>query len=228
MRWLLFSLLLLSGTATADFETEIPDNGRTAPEGGDNIENSGDLANINSNNGDTTINQGAGSGRPMPANTAIAPSLMGMNQQSCLRSVTGGLQVLSLGVSGGSWVEDEACSRRLDAITLNQLGLRLGAVATMCTSPVVFKAMLSAGSTCPISKGGRLLYGKAALQVIKKQPRVYIADYDEHIQFYQNIFEGSDTNDQENVSGSLSDRYRTTKQRRTDRRSDIDEPVDTQ
>ena len=227
MRWLLFSLLLVSGAATADFESEIPDNRRATPEGGD-VDNTGDLATINSNNGDTTINQGAGSGRSMPANTAIAPSLMGMNAQSCLRSVTGGLQVLSLGVSGGSWVEDVSCSRRLDAITLNLLGLRLGAVATMCSSPVVFKAMLSAGSTCPISKGGRLLYGKAALQVIKKQPRVYIADYDDHIQFYQNIFEGSDTNDQENVSGSLSDRYRSTKSSRTDRRSDSVKPVDTQ
>lgn len=224
--WIVISFLFfIALTAEAQNEIEMPDNMRGTPEGGD-VENSGDLATINSNNGDTVVNQGAGSGRPLPANSAIAPSLMGMNNQSCLKSYTGGVQLIGMGVSGGSWMVDEGCSLRLMSRELAALGLKVPAVATLCLNSQVYRAMLTAGLVCPVSSGGRLLVGRAALAHIKKAPEIFIPDFEENRTFYEALLAGSTSNEDEAVSGSLSDRYRTTKQSGADRRPNTDESVD--
>ncbi len=79
----------------------------------------------------TTQNIGAGSGKPSPVNTAISPSLMSSGQDTCLRSIGGGLQVDVLGLSGGRYVQDEECNRRRDSKVLKDLGMSIADVSRM-------------------------------------------------------------------------------------------------
>ena len=86
---------------------------------GTNIE--GDLNTSNSNNGNVSKTYNGAGSRSMPVSTAISPTLMSSGQQSCLEVVTsGGLQLMSVGISSGKYVQDAECNRRLNAITLVQ------------------------------------------------------------------------------------------------------------
>ena len=75
-----------------------------------NIEGDLNTSNSNNNNVNKTFN-GAGSGRQMPANTAVAPSLMSTGQQSCLKSLSGGVQLVGFGLSSGLYRQDEECNK---------------------------------------------------------------------------------------------------------------------
>ena len=131
-------------------------------EDGDRID--GDLNQQNSNNGNITKTyNGAGSGRQMPASTAISPSLMSSGQQSCLKSMSGGVQLVGFGVSSGKYVQDPECNRRLNAITLSNMGMKVASVSLMCQNAQVWRAMFMSATPCPIIRGGRLLVGKTAL-----------------------------------------------------------------
>ena len=92
---------------------EVPDND---PGTDTNIEGDLNTSNSNNNNVTKTFN-GAGS-RSMPASTAIAPSLMSNGTQSCLKSVSGGVQLVGFGLSSGMYRQDEECNRRINSITL--------------------------------------------------------------------------------------------------------------
>ena len=83
---------------------ELPTDGNGV-ERADGIRNEGDLNTnqINSNNGNrTTNNSGPNAGSRMPANTAVSPSLMSSGTESCLQSISGGVQLVGFGVSSGS------------------------------------------------------------------------------------------------------------------------------
>ena len=84
---------------------EVPDNG---PGNGTEIEGDLNTSNSNNNNVTKTFN-GAGS-RSMPASTAIAPSLMSNGTQSCLKSISGGVQLVGIGLSSGMYRQDEECN----------------------------------------------------------------------------------------------------------------------
>ena len=195
----------------------VRDDGEYDPDvGGDDTNIEGDLNTSNSNNGNVTKTfNGAGS-RSMPASTAVAPSLMSTGQQSCLKSLSGGVQLVGIGLSSGMYRQDEECNRRLNAITLSNMGMKVASVSLMCQNAQVWRAMFMSATPCPIIRSGRLLVGKNALLAIKKNPELWIPDYAEASEFYDKLLAGGGNEDseQDSSSGSLSERFRSTKRDR--------------
>ena len=188
-----------------------PDND---PNSDTNIEGDLNTSNSNNNNVTKTFN-GAGS-RSMPASTAIAPSLMSNGTQSCLKSLSGGVQLVGIGLSSGMYRQDEECNRRLNAITLSNMGMKVASVSLMCQNAQVWRAMFMSATPCPIIRSGRLLVGKNALLAIKQNPELWIPDYEEESEFYDQLLAGGgdENGEQDSSGGSLSDRFRSTKRDR--------------
>ena len=219
MRLLLILLVLVSQLTHAqnreqpeiDLETEVtptelPDNRQE----GDL--NSNTQVNGNNTSGSYNTNKtynGAGS-NGMPANTAISPSLISSGQESCLKSVTGGVQLIGVGVSSGKYMQDAECNRRRDSITLSNMGMKVAAVSLMCQNPNVWKAMFMSATPCPIVRSGKLIVGKSALLEIKQNPELHIPNYVEEQSFYDKIL-GVGTNETEEVESisSVSSRFRS-------------------
>lgn len=93
---------------------------------------------------DTTINY---KGQPPP--TAMAPSLSAMGTDICAVPVSGAVSSTVIGVSGGTVMTDANCERLKIAKTLNDLGLKVTAVAVLCADVRVWDAMMESGSPCP-------------------------------------------------------------------------------
>ena len=183
---------------------------------GDDTNIEGDLNTSNSNNNNVTKTfNGAGS-RSMPASTAVAPSLMSSGPQSCLKSISGGVQLVGFGLSSGLYKQDEECNRRLNAITLSNLGMKVASVSLMCQDSAVWRAMFMSATPCPIIRSGRLLVGKNALLAIKQDPELWIPDYAEAQEFYDKLLAGGgdEKGQQDADGGSLSDRFRSSKRNR--------------
>ena len=205
---LLLAISLLSPLLYAEdnpyIEPEVPDEG---------IRNEGDLNTnqINSNNGNrTTNNSGPNAGSRMPANTAISPSLMSSGTESCLQSISGGLQLVGIGVSSGKYIQDEECNRRRNSITLSNMGMKIAAVSLMCQNADVWRAMLMAATPCPVVKYGKIIVGKRAMLEIKQRPELLIPDYLEDKEFYDAILGmGVETDEAEVPTSSLSERFRS-------------------
>jgi len=104
---------------------------------------------------DTTINY-----RGQPPTTAISPSISMMSQDVCAVPVSGAVSSTVIGFSGGTVVHDENCQRIKLAKVLNDVGLKVSAVAVLCQDIRVWEAMEMSGSPCPI--GGAI--GDAARQ----------------------------------------------------------------
>lgn len=183
---------------------------------GDDTNIEGDLNTSNSNNNNVSKTYNGAGSRSMPANTAVAPSLMSTGQQSCLKSISGGLQLVSVGISSGKYVQDPECNRRLNAITLSNMGMKVASVSLMCQNAQVWRAMFMSATPCPIIRSGRLLVGKTAILAIKQNPDMWIPDYEEDKAFYDELLAGGgdDSGEQESNSGSLSERFRSTKRNR--------------
>ena len=173
--------------------------------GGNNVEGS--------YNSSKTYNGAGSSG--MPVNTAISPSLMSSGTESCLQSITGGVQLVGLGLSSGKYMQDTECNRRRDSITLSNMGMKVAAVSLMCQNPNVWRAMFMSATPCPIIKNGKLVVGRSALLEIKQNPELHIVDYSESKDYYDNIL-GVGSNDTTEVEStvSVSDRYRTSTRQR--------------
>ena len=191
-----------------------PDPRGTTPDG-QQVEIEGDLNTSNSNNGNVENNyNGAGSGRSLPANSAISPSLMSSGPQSCLKSITGGVQAIGFGISSGKYMQDAECNRRLNAITLSNMGMKVASVSLMCQNAQVWRAMFMSATPCPIVKGGRLLVGKNALLEIKSNPTLWIPDFEDNKEFYDQLLAGGNDNATQDTDESISDRFRSTKRER--------------
>lgn len=205
-------VFILALLALPVYAEDAPDNAPNfdGDNGGD--VQTGDLSQQNSNNNNVnkTYN-GAGSGSQMPASSAISPSLMSSGQQSCLKSITGGIQAIGFGVSSGKYVQDEECNRRLNAITLANMGMKVGAVSLMCQDAAVWRALYLSATPCPIIKNGRLMVGRNALLEIKLNPSLWIPDYEGNQAFYDQLLVGGDEDDTENTGESISDRFRSTR-----------------
>lgn len=201
-------LLMSLPTHSQDLET-LPEISPEAPDNGQN-------GNLNTNKQDVvessynrTYNGAGASG--MPANTAVAPSLISSNgPESCLQSVSGGVQLIGVGVSSGKYIQDEECNRRRDSITLSNMGMKVAAVALMCQNHNVWRAMFMSATPCPIVRAGRLVVGKSALLTIKQNPELHIPDYLDNKSFYDQILGvGEDTNEENQEITSLSERFRS-------------------
>ena len=110
------------------------DSGNSSTQSGDlNTNQQG--ATVDSNNTtNTNTNQynGAGSASEIPVASAVAPSLMSGGNDSCLKSTSGGVSTLQIGISSGKYVEDEDCNRRKDSQMLFTLNMKIAAITRMC------------------------------------------------------------------------------------------------
>jgi hypothetical protein len=118
---------------------------------------------------DTTVNY-----RGQPPAAAMSPSISMMSQDVCAVPVSGAVSSTVIGFSGGTVVHDENCQRIKLAKVLNDVGLKVSAVAILCQDIRVWEAMEMAGSPCPI--GGSI--GDAARQAwIELHPDRYLKLY---------------------------------------------------
>lgn len=123
---------------------------------------------------------------------------------------------MSVGISSGKYVQDEECNRRLNAITLSNMGMKVASVSLMCQNAQVWRAMFMSATPCPIIRSGKLLVGKNAILAIKQNPAMWVPDYDEDRAFYDELLAGGgdDSGEQTSDNGSLSERFRSTKRER--------------
>lgn len=176
----------------------------------------GDGSNVNSNNNteDKSVSNtynGAGSSSEMPVGSAISPSYMSNGMDTCLKGTGGSLQTVGVGFSSGGYNIDPECNRRRDAKVLSDLNMKVAAVARMCQSVDVWKAMFISGTPCPILSNGRLIVGKRAFLIMKMNPETYIPDYGKKTkEWYNTILKiGETVEDEEEDTSSISDKFRS-------------------
>lgn len=154
---------------------------------------------------------GAGSSG-MPVTSTISPSLMSSGNDSCLRSTVGGVQLAIIGVSAGKYYQDLECNRRKDSKTLKELGMGVASVALMCQKVEVWLAMFTAGTPCPVLANSRLVVGKNAYLVMRKNPSLYIPTYEEDKDFYNTLLGiGNEIQTDDSDTRSISERFRSSK-----------------
>ena len=107
-------------------------------------------------------------GQPVPS--AIAPSMSAFSQDVCGIPVSGAISSTVIGVSGGSVYTDSNCERIKLAKTLNDLGLKVAAVSTLCADNRVWDAMMMSGTPCPIDG---LIGDEARNEWIKQTPKKF-------------------------------------------------------
>jgi len=83
-------------------------------------------------------------------NSANSPSMSVYGQDSCVIPLAAGVTVIGFSGSFGSYMVDEACERRKKAKLLNTLGMKVASISLMCQDVDVWKAMMDAGTPCPI------------------------------------------------------------------------------
>ena len=176
----------------------------------------GENSTTNSNNttqDDSVSNtyNGAGSSSEIPVGSAITPSYMSNGMDTCLKGTGGSLQTVGVGFSSGTYDVDPECNRRRDAKVLSDLNMKVAAVARMCQSVDVWKAMFISGTPCPILSNGRLIVGKRAFLVMKMNPETYIPDYNKNTkEWYNTILKiGETVEDEEEDTSSISDKFRS-------------------
>lgn len=177
----------------------------------------GDGSTTNSNNtteDNSTSNSysGAGAASQIPVGSAISPSYMSNGIETCLQGVGSSVQTVLLGWSNGKYKSDPDCNRRRDALTLNQLGMKVSAVSRLCESVKVFRAMLNSGTPCPILSGGKLVVGRKALMVLKTKPETYIPDYSDDKDYYDSLLQIGEVVQDEKDDVDIVARFRTSKQ----------------
>lgn len=84
-----------------------------------------------------------------PPASAISPTINTSNSDLCTFGVAGAVQTQILGISTGTQITDEHCEMLKQAKTLFDMGMKVAAVATMCSDRRVFEAMMNAGTPCP-------------------------------------------------------------------------------
>ncbi len=174
------------------------------------------VTNSNNKTTDTSTSNtynGAGSSSEIPVGSAISPTFMSNGSDTCLKGTAGSLQTVAVGFSSGGYELDVDCTRLKYSRMLSALGLKVAAVSMLCQSEEVYKSMLLAGSPCPFISNGRLVAGKRGLMLIKQNPKLYIPDYKKSRKYYDGILQiGKVSEDVEEDSISISDKYRSTKQ----------------
>lgn len=177
----------------------------------------GENSTTNSNNStqdDSVSNtyNGAGSSSEIPVGSAISPSYMSSGMDTCLKGSGGSLQTVGVGFSSGSYEVDPNCDRRRDAKLLSDLGMKVAAVARMCEATEVWRSMFLSGTPCPLLLNGKLVVGKRAVLAMKRQPEIYIPDYNKDTKEWYNIILniGEEDTDEEDTTTSIIAKFRTT------------------
>ena len=192
------------------------DSGNTSTQSGDlNTNQQG--ATVDSNNNTTTnTNQynGAGSASEIPVASAVAPSMMSGGNDSCLKSTSGGISTLNVGISKGKYIQDQECNRRKDAAVLFTLNMKIAAITRMCQSDEVWLSMFESGTPCPLIIGGKVVAGKNAYLTMKRKPVLFVRGYKRNKEYFDVALGiNGETNGEHKESDgkSISDRLRTTK-----------------
>lgn len=169
--------------------------------------------NVTTDTSTTTQNtyNGAGSSSEMPVGSAISPSYMSSGMDSCLKGNGGSLQTLNVGFSSGGYTIDEDCTRRRDSKLLSDLSMKVPAIALMCQSLSVWKAMLVSGTPCPMLANGKLVVGRRAFLMMKRQPEIYIPDYNKDTKkWYDTLLNiGAEETDEEDTTTSVIAKFRS-------------------
>jgi len=192
------------------------DSGNSSTQSGDlNTNQQG--ATVDSNNETTTnTNQynGAGSASEIPVASAVAPSLMSGGNDSCLKSTSGGVSTLQIGISSGKYVEDEDCNRRKDAQMLFTLNMKIAAITRMCQHDDNWMSMFESGTPCPLIVGGKVVAGKNAYLLMKRKPALFVRGYKANKEYFDvalGINGGTNGEHKESDSNKpISERFRTT------------------
>ena len=129
---------------------------------------------------------------------------MSSGQDTCLRSASGGMQIDVLGINGGRYVQDEECNRRKDSKVLKDMGMSIAAVSRMCQNNNNWTAMFIAGTPCPILVNGRMVFGKNAFIAMKNNPTLFIPDYKNKEEHYNQLLGIGVIIDEEDTSDNLS------------------------
>tara|TARA_R110002167_G_scaffold33965_1_gene108670 strand:+ start:270 stop:896 length:627 start_codon:yes stop_codon:yes gene_type:complete len=171
---------------------------------------------VDSNNPSTTNNyNGAGAASNVtPPPTAVAPSVPSGGTESCLIGRSFGTQVNVLGLSFGGYKQDDECNRRRDARALKDQGMSIAAVARLCHSVETWIAMFESGTPCPFSVNGKLIVGRAAFLMMKRDPDTFIPDYGDRKSYYDVILQTAkdDSNEESSdTSLSISERFRSSR-----------------
>ena len=192
------------------------DSGNTSTQSGDlNTNQQG--ATVDSNNETTTnTNQynGAGSASEIPVASAVAPSLMSGGNDSCLKSTSGGVSTLHIGISTGKYIQDEECNRRKDATVLFTINMKIAAITRMCQSDKVWLSMFQSGTPCPLIVNGKVVAGKNAYLTMKRKPELFVVGYEENKEYFDialGINGESEDEQKENSGEPISSTFRTTK-----------------
>ncbi len=195
------------------------DSGNSSSQTGDlNTNQQG--ATVDSNNETTTnTNQynGAGSASQIPVASAVAPSLMSGGNDSCLKSVSGGVSTLQIGISSGKYVTDEECDRRKDAQMLFTLNMKIAAITRMCQSDNIWLAMFESGTPCPLIVGGKVVAGKSAFVMMKRKPELFVRNYKKNKKYFDialGINKETENGQKDTSNGnsrSISERFRSNK-----------------
>ena len=181
MRWLLLLLMLplLSFPADQAVMGDTADNTNNQ-EGSLNTNTVGSTVSSNNQTEDRSVSNtynGAGSSSDMPVGSAIAPTYMSNGVETCLQGQGGSLQTGIIGITRGNYKSDNDCNRRRDSKVLSDLGMKVAAIARMCEDVNVWRSMFVSGTPCPILSGSKLVVGKRAFLLMKREPELYIPDY---------------------------------------------------
>jgi hypothetical protein len=131
-----------------------------------------------SSNNTTTTNNSTSNIKSAPP-TASAPSVTNAGSDVCLAGASAGIQTFGIGVSGGKSFRDKNCERIKLSRELNNLGMKVAAVAILCQDQRVFEAMEQAGTPCPFE--GKI--GKQAKLAWKKYNKLR----PDHEQYIKNL-----------------------------------------
>ena len=101
----------------------------------------------NSTTSNTTNNS---TNQKTAVNTASAPAMSVYSQQSCVIPLSIGMTVIGFSTSLGTYHHDLKCEQRQRAKLLNGLGMKVAAISLMCQDKDIWKAMMDAGTPCPI------------------------------------------------------------------------------
>lgn len=83
-------------------------------------------------------------------NPASAPSMSVYGQDSCVIPLASGITIIGFSGSFGTYVTDESCERRKSIAVLAKLGMKVAAISLACQDENIWKAMMDAGTPCPI------------------------------------------------------------------------------
>ena len=176
MRILVF-LLLMTTWVCADTTQNNTSGSNTSITGGYTSSATNTYQSGSSNN-TTTTNNSTSNIRSAPP-TASAPSVTNTGSDVCLAGASAGVQTFGIGVSGGKSFRDKNCERIKLSRELNNLGMKVAAVAILCQDERVFEAMEQAGTPCPFE--GKI--GKQAKAAWKKYNKLR----PDHQQYVKNL-----------------------------------------